>query len=155
EGSLSSERREVEDEARAPTRRVLEGEAAVLFLDDSAGEPEPEAGAARGFARREEGLEDALLQRVGDAGARVAHLEAHAVARAVRPDLDAVVLRAAGGDLLGGVHDEVEHALGEARAAAARVHAVGQGALDPRAAPRLVRGDARRRERDLGKVDDV
>ena len=99
----------------------IEPDAATVVAHDPVTDREAESGAGSLGLRREEGIEDFLLDVGRDAGARVGHLEAHVIlARGRRADRDGAPAGDAGQGLLA-IDQEIEQHLLHLRAVRPRL----------------------------------
>ena len=91
--------RQMDGKRRARAELAVDGDEAAGLLDDAVGRRQSEPGALADLLGREEGLEDALEMRLGDAGAGIDHLDQHVIAGG--QDLGAPLQRGREGDVGG------------------------------------------------------
>src|SRR4029453_5459471 len=85
--------RQFDRELGAAAGIVLGPQAAAVALDDRLADGEPQSGASLSHLGGEEGLEDLLARRLGDAGTGVAYRDAHTLRIRHRSEEDLTALR--------------------------------------------------------------
>src|SRR5436189_2950431 len=98
--------RQLDQEVRTAATARLDADVPAVLLDDAVGDRQPEAGAGPDLLRREERVEDPLLELLRNSGAGVRETDPDPVGGGVGRDADRLPARL--GECVAGVGEQVD-----------------------------------------------